>query len=61
MTTEKTHNQKIKASVTKELMAHNIEINGVMVPLLGKDSKTLLLECNDCAVSEIKPDYNIKK
>ncbi len=59
--TDKTHNQKVKASVTRELMAHSIEINGIMVPLLGKDSKTLLFGCNDGAVSDITPNYTIKK
>lgn len=58
---QKTFNQKVKAEITELLKDKKLYINDVLMPILGKDNKGIFLRCNDSAISEIEPDFGIKK
>jgi hypothetical protein len=59
--TEKTHNQKTRARITEALKGESLYVNGTKVPLLGENTRRIILDCNDCAIAEIQPGYNIIK
>ena len=59
--TEKTHNQKTRSRITEALKRESLYVNGIKVPLLGENTRRIILDCNDCVVAEIQPGYNIIK
>ncbi len=54
------HNRHIKKVVGETLKQIDISINGVRVPLLDKDTREIIIGCNDGEVGEITPRFKIK-
>lgn len=57
---EKTHNQKMRETISAELLKLSLEIGDVKVPLLG-NTERIILECNGTAVAKVIPHFCVVK
>lgn len=51
------HNKKLKSRLNEKLEKERMDIDGILIPLLGKQTKQIVLDCNDGKISDVTPFF----
>ena len=54
------HNKKLKSALSEMLKNISVDIDGLRVPLLGKQTKQIVIDCNEGKVSDVTPVFRTK-
>ncbi len=57
---DKVHNQNVKFEIMETLKKLEIDISGVRVPLLSKNTEQIVFDINEGKIAFIRPLYKIK-
>jgi hypothetical protein len=60
MTIEARHNENVKKAITDTLKRMSVEVEGILVPLLSKNTEQIVFNCHGGTIVDLKPLLKIK-